>query len=354
MSELRTLRHLVHEHTAMRPYVLNGLLRSGEVAACISATKGRKSWLLADLAIAIATGQPWLGKWETHRGDVLLIDAELHPEVISNRIPQIVKARGLAMADVETHLYVEPVRGTGMDIFRLKSIVDSIPRHQFAAIIVDPLYRMYPQDGRFDENSNADVAHVFNTIDAYAEQTGAAWVICHHATKGAQAGKAVTDVGAGGGSFSRAVDTHIVVRPHEVDDCAVMSVALRSWPPVQDTCYKWDAPVWNLDTTLDPAKLKDAQPYSHWKKREPYRRKTVKRTSTEIMELVTNLIPEGDNYVDSQDICFFAKDQDLSDRKVYRALNALVKRDMIECRRGKGPEPAVFRRKQAVKAKKGE
>jgi hypothetical protein len=352
--QLQTLRSLCRENPAMNPYVLNGLVRKAEVASIISSTKGRKSWLLSDLALAIVSGQPFLGRWETTRGPVLIIDAELHKSTLANRIPKIVEARKLTMAEVDQNLYIESVRGRGLDIFKLEEIIRDIPRDYFVAIVIDPIYRLWPQDGHFDENSNADVCRAFNAIDKYAEMTGSAFFCCHHATKGGQGTKNVTDVGAGAGSFARAVDTHIVLRPHEVDDCAVMSVALRSWPPVPDTCYKWTAPVWNLDDSLDPTKLKDAQPYGHWKRREPYKRKTVKRSSSEIMDLVTNLIPEGDNYVDSQDICFFAKDQDLSDRKVYRALNALVKRDLIECRRGKGPEPAVFRRKQAVKAKKGE
>ncbi len=43
-----------------------------------------------------------------------------------------------------------------------------------------------------------------------------------------QAGKAITDVGAGAGSQSRATDTHLILRPHEEKNCAVLDAAVRS------------------------------------------------------------------------------------------------------------------------------
>ena len=48
-----------------------------------------------------------------------------------------------------------------------------------------------------------------------AARLGAAIVLVHHTTKGAQAGKSVTDIGAGGGAQSRAADTHLVARYDE-------------------------------------------------------------------------------------------------------------------------------------------
>jgi hypothetical protein len=343
---------LLKDHSRLKQPILHNLLRRGEVGSISGQSKSRKSWLLLDLAIAVATGQPWHGKWETTKGKVLIADFELYPEVIADRLPQVAAARGVSLRDIDGMIDIECFRGRNLDIYGLKPFFRDIRQGEYSLAVIDPLYRAIPAG--VSENDNSAVGRIFSQLDEFSVQIDAAILVAHHSGKGTQAGKSVTDVGSGAGSFARAVDCHIILRQHEIDDAVVMEAAIRSWPPIPASCYRWTTPVWNVDTELDPTKLKDALPYGHWKKREPYKRKTVKRSSTEIMELVTNLIPEGDNYVDSQDICFFAKDQDLSDRKVYRALNALVKRDMIECRRGKGPEPAVFRRKQAVKAKKGE
>jgi RecA-family ATPase len=65
------------------------------------------------------------------------------------------------------------------------------------------------------ENDNASMAAVYNAIDRYADRLGCCFVAIHHASKGSQAEKSVTDVGAGAGSMSRAADTHLILRPHE-------------------------------------------------------------------------------------------------------------------------------------------
>ena len=114
--------------------------------------------------------------------------------------------------------------------------------------------RFMPADS--DENDNGTMARVYNRLDAYARHLGCSFVLVHHATKGSQAGKAVTDVGAGAGAQSRATDTHLVLRPHEEDGCVVLDAAVRSWPPVEPRCLRWTFPVWNPDDSLDPEALR--------------------------------------------------------------------------------------------------
>ncbi len=50
-----------------------------------------------------------------------------------------------------------------------------------------------------DENDDAAMCRLYNLIDAYAEQLGAAFILVHHTSKGNQSGKGVTDVGSGAG-----------------------------------------------------------------------------------------------------------------------------------------------------------
>jgi len=88
------------------------------------------------------------------------------------------------------------------------------------------------------------------------ETTRAAFVVVHHASKGIQAGKQVTDVGAGAGAQSRATDSHIVLRPHEEDNAVVVEAAVRSFAPVKPVCLRWEYPIWTLAPELDPEQLR--------------------------------------------------------------------------------------------------
>jgi RecA-family ATPase len=112
------VRELGIAYPALRPPVIHGLLREGETMNVIASPKTGKSWLTIDLALAVAAGRPWLGRFETVRGDVLIIDNELHPETSSHRIPRVAEARGLTLADIGDRVSVDNLRG------RLKSLLD--------------------------------------------------------------------------------------------------------------------------------------------------------------------------------------------------------------------------------------
>jgi hypothetical protein len=242
------------QYPALRPPIINKLLREGETMNVIAAPKTGKSWLTLDLALAVASGRPWLGRYEATPGDVLIIDNELHRETTASRIPQVARARGLDFAHAGRHVAIDNLRGRLRDIFALRPYFDRLEPGRFRLIVLDAFYRFMPLGG--DENDNATMAGIYNAIDAYADRLGCAFVLIHHSTKGNQSGKSVTDVGAGAGSQSRATDTHLVLRPHEEDGCVVLDAAVRSWAPIEPAGLRWSFPVWDFDPSLDPSQLR--------------------------------------------------------------------------------------------------
>jgi hypothetical protein len=216
------------------------------------------SWLVTDLALAVATGRPWLDTFETDQGNVLIIDNELHSETSANRIPKVAAARQIGFNEVGQRVFVQNLRGHWQDIFSLGSYFNSLEPGKFRIIILDAMYRFMPRE--MDENDNGTMANIYNAIDRYADLLGCCFVLIHHTSKGNQSGKAITDVGAGAGSQSRATDTHLVLRPHEEDDVVVLEAAVRSWPPVMPRCLRWTFPVWTPADDLDPTLLRIERP----------------------------------------------------------------------------------------------
>jgi hypothetical protein len=254
----RSIRQLLIEFPDLRSPVIHGLLRSGETMNVISAPKIGKSWLVTDLALAVATGRKWLDPFETERGDVLIIDNELHGETSAHRIPKVAAARAIPLAEIADHVFVENLRGRLQDIFAMNPYFDRIAPGQFKVIVLDAAYRFMPKD--VDENDNGTMSSIYNHLDAIAARLGCSFVLIHHTSKVNQAGKAVTDVGAGTGSQSRATDTHLILRLHEQDDCVVLDAAVRSWPPLQPRVLRWAFPVWTPDDALDAAALRPERP----------------------------------------------------------------------------------------------
>lgn len=242
----------------LRKPVIHGLLRRGETMNVIAAPKTGKSWLVLGQAMAIATGRPWLGLFPAERGRVLILDNELHPETIAHRIPQVAAALGIGMDEIADQIYVHPLRGQLRDILAMATYFDAIEPGQYAAIILDAMYRFMPAGA--DENDNGAMAGIYNRLDAYAERLGCCFIAIHHTTKGNQSAKSVTDVGAGAGSQSRAADAHLVLRPHEEPGAVVLEAVVRSWAPVTPIALRWEFPVWRPAPELDPAALRSERP----------------------------------------------------------------------------------------------
>jgi hypothetical protein len=244
---------LCEKYPMLRPPVIDRLLRRGEVANVVAPPKMNKSWLVLYIALCVATGRPALG-FETRPGRVLLLDYELSPATLAKRLTAIASAMNVDLADLGDRLAVESLRGKRLDIKALGLYVAALPPGRFDCIIIDPLYRTFPKE--LDENSNAHLADVYATFQGYAEQLDVGLIVVHHLTKGDQSGKGVTDLGAGGGSQSRAADAHLAIRPHAIDGAAVLSGVVRSFPPFDPVAMRWEYPLWTLAPDLDPADLK--------------------------------------------------------------------------------------------------
>jgi hypothetical protein len=229
-------------------------LAVGETMNLISAPKIGKSWLAMQLAVSIAAGRAWLERFQVEPGPVLIIDNELHPQTLANRLPKVAEAMGVLLSDLRDTLYVESLRGRLRDVYAMDSYFRAVEPGRFKLILIDAFYRILPR--KMDENSNADLAAVYNQFDRYADMTGAGFCLIHHSSKGIQAGKAVTDVGAGAGSQSRATDAHLILRQHEENGVVALDAAVRSWKPLEPFCARWDFPIWRLAENLDPTRLR--------------------------------------------------------------------------------------------------
>jgi hypothetical protein len=184
---------------------------------------------------------------------VLHIDNELHTSTATYRYRVISEAMGVAPELYDDNIDVISLRGQLRDLEALGRHFAGIEPGYYKLVIIDAFYRTLPRDT--DENDNGAIAGLYNLIDRYAAQLGCAFVLIHHSSKGNQAGKSVTDVGAGAGSQSRAADTHLVLRQHEEDGTFVVEAAVRSWPPIEPLALRFQWPLFVPTTEVDTSAL---------------------------------------------------------------------------------------------------
>ena len=145
---------LVEKYLRPRSVVVRRLIRHGDVVNVIGGPKARKSFLVMQLALCIASGTPFLG-WETVQGRVLLIDNELRGDDLAYRLTAMAKAMGLRWDDVAGYIDIMPLRGKLADLTTIRDELCGLPPDTYSLVILDALYKALPAG--VDENSNSNI-----------------------------------------------------------------------------------------------------------------------------------------------------------------------------------------------------
>jgi hypothetical protein len=220
------------------------ILRQRRKLVIGGSSKMGKTWTLLDLALAVASGGYWLGKFKCEQGAVLYVNLELDGSTAARRAEWIATFRGIAEddrlpAEVHERFLTWNLRGKCYDL----TIMLSAARKRLAEvpgglrlIVLDPIYKTY--GGR--------------------DECGAAIAFAAHFSKGNQAGKEAIDRISGSGVMARDPDAIVTFTPHEEENCFVLEASLREFAPIPSTVFEWAAPVLNPRDELDPGKLRQA------------------------------------------------------------------------------------------------
>jgi KaiC/GvpD/RAD55 family RecA-like ATPase len=243
--------------TEMREEIVGGLLRRGEVINWIGSPKTGKSWLLHRLIMGMVGGCGFTCKRQddlfVKPGRVLLVDVELHPETLENRLHSIASQMRVTADDCRANLDVMTLRGQWATLDDVEATVEAQPAGTWQMIALDAFYRFIPAGMR--ENENADMTQIYNQIDRIAAKANAAILVVHHTTKGVQTDKSTMDVGAGAGAIGRATDSHVTFLRHAEDGYIVMNAETRSFKRPEPRVLHVDWPDIAFDATKDATKL---------------------------------------------------------------------------------------------------
>ena len=196
----------------LAPEQIEGILRVGHKMCVVGPSKAGKSFLLIELAIAVAEGGKWLGR-KCRPGKVLYVNLEVDGISCKHRIRDVYKSLGYSKK-TNGNLVLWNLRGRTMPLDKL--VPKTVRRIQkdsvkFDLIIIDPIYKVLTGD----ENSASEMAAFCGHIDRLARDCKATLVFCHHHSKGAQGDKRSMDRASGSGVFARDPDALIDLLPLE-------------------------------------------------------------------------------------------------------------------------------------------
>jgi len=295
------------------PQLIAGILHQGCKMILGGTSKSNKSWCLLDLALSVASGQPWWGR-RCVQVPVVYINFELQPWALAERLGALCHARPECKVPKE-HLALWNLRGHNGDITLLRPQLEAqLQRHRFALVILDPAYKVL---GDRDENANGEIASLMNELEALAQATGAAVVVAHHFAKGDSTAKSALDRMSGAGAWARDPDSIVVLTPHEEADCFTVTSILRNLPQLPEFVVAWDYPLMRLAKDLNPEALRRPQAKNKVCKDSEF----VEACLTEEPSATAEILRKGEAL-------------GLSERSLFRYLSRLVSSGVIHSSHG--------------------
>lgn len=286
LPEFENLETLLQNPPQLADELIEGVLRTGHKMLISGASKTSKSFMLIELAYAIAEGMNWMGK-HCKQGKVLYVNLEVDRASCINRISEVYKAFGMNVGNHANNIDIWNLRGHATTMEKLApKLIRRCEKQGYIAVIIDPIYKV--MNG--DENKAGDMAAFCNQFDAIANALNCSVIYCHHFSKGFQGGKKSIDRASGSGVFARDPDAILTVTELDVPESLVESkgiplrieYTLREFKPLEPTDIWNRYPIHHVD---DEGILSEYEPPSvDGEKAKVAQKNAEKRQSAEMIE----------------------------------------------------------------------
>ena len=160
-------------------WLIESLWGAGAVGVIGGAPKCGKTWLALEMATAVASGRPCLGRFAVaEAAPVLVYAAEDAPPQVRERLENLAQARGVDFATLDVRLIVEPSLriDRAEDLGRLRA---TVARHRPRLLVLEPYVRLQ----NIDENDARQVSAILGALRELSRAFELALVLVHHARK---------------------------------------------------------------------------------------------------------------------------------------------------------------------------
>ena len=169
------------EFPEARGIIGKGVLSPGTGAIIAGEGGVGKSLLTSEMGLRLRIGQPFMGIPTARIDSVLLIQAEIRPEMVKERLSSQVK--GLGRKKSPKRIFLTDPRDSYdlMNPREMAKVLWLVRRTKAEVVIIDPISCYH----HADENNNSEMRKFLGAIDQIKGKTGAAVVLVHHFSKSA-------------------------------------------------------------------------------------------------------------------------------------------------------------------------
>jgi hypothetical protein len=220
-------------------------------------SKSYKTWLTLDLAVSLASGDCFMGRYQCKKCRVLYVNLELKDKTFKKRLQTICGKRNRISPGDFHHITLRGKIRTISPASFVDKILEVARECKVDVVIIDPVYKLNTQG---DENSAGDQTKLFNELDRITTETDCTLILNDHFGKGNHAEKDPLDAIRGSSAKGGDVDAAIILRPHEQKNSYRVDIVHRELAPVEPFVITWSFPFFGMDSDLDPERMKLPKP----------------------------------------------------------------------------------------------
>ena len=238
----------VEDYVLPAPVLIHGLLHRGHKMLVYGPAKAGKSYLVADLAVAITSGGEWLDH-KCEQGNVFICDIENGAAETYKRIEQICQNRSISK-DCMNHITVTNMNGYTETTSFVNAMIENAQPDLYSAIIIDSVYNFL--NGR--ESQSEDVDHFMKEMDRLVTTLKASIILCHHVKKATEGYTSSIDMISGSSIFGRYAQTLVgITKVYEKNDCKNehIKIVSRHFPPHPPLKVIFKDGIFNIDSSKD-------------------------------------------------------------------------------------------------------
>lgn len=184
-------------------WVVEGLIPMEGMVAVSGDPGSYKTWLLLDMALAVAKGEKFLGQFETNQCGVMIVDEENPARLLQQRLKR------MPITEDDLPIQILSLSGFQLTNENARFLLHEAGRLEIGLIIFDSLVRIHDAE----ENDAKKMAEVFARMKLFI-QNGISVIFIHHNRKQTSYGNSAQAM-RGSSDILASVDSHIGIKHDE-------------------------------------------------------------------------------------------------------------------------------------------
>ena len=219
------------------PVIVDGLLPAG-LSLLAGAPKRGKSWLVLDLALAVATGRTFLGR-RVKMGKSLYLDLESGKSRVKNRLSKLIP--GPWPENLKISHRADLLGDNGKLLLQIEDWLEKNPDTRL--IVIDTVGRV-KGGGRRGENAYETDTRIYGALQALALKYGVAIVGVHHYKKGVEDGDDWFEKISGSMGLTGVCDTVMALTGKRDEPDCILKTSSRDFEGIGDIVLRFDGGTW--------------------------------------------------------------------------------------------------------------